>query len=264
VSAWAQSEAATLEFTVRATPSGGRAEKVMRQPFFLLRRSLGEIDAEARAQVAAPELETFASELPASGALKAWIQRTKITKFSGPDFHQALTVDDVMDVPEFRAAYIARNQVMVGLGFPRRKAKLTDRERNPKKWEESEARYWLAVRNYLALHPESKDGMEEHLLEVNPEAAWRNRLERHERVVRQKVLELIHTRYLAGQTETDYEGFARFAGLAPGRYWLTNLWNEVRAGDVQLRWELPLDLRPGRTFYLELTNANARMPAASR
>jgi hypothetical protein len=69
--------------------------------------------------------------------------------------------------------------------------------------------------------------------------------------------QLIHSRYLAARAETDYDGLARISGLAPGRYWLTNLWTEVRAGDVKLRWEIPLELRPGQALYLELNNANS-------
>jgi hypothetical protein len=76
--------------------------------------------------------------------------------------------------------------------------------------------------------------------------------------VRRETERLIHSRFLVGRTETSLQGFARFSAVPPGRYWLTNLWKEARAGDVRLRWELPVELRPGQTLTLELNNANAR------
>lgn len=258
----AQRSDATLEFTVRAAPTHGRPEKVMRQPFYLLRASLPEIEKIARQQVAPPNLESFVDKLNVSPELKEWMRGHETVSLQGNDFLASLTVDDVMNVPEFRRAYVTRNLIMVGLGFPKRKAKLSDREKNPEKWEKSEKRYWEEVRSYLILHPESKDGMDEHLLDLNAAAAWRVQKKSYQRRVRQKVLQLIHSRYLLAQTETDHEGFARLRGLPPGRYWLTNLWHEVRAGDVHLRWELPVELRPGQTLYLELNNANARFAHA--
>jgi hypothetical protein len=41
------------------------------------------------------------------------------------------------------------------------------------------------------------------------------------------------------------------------RYYLTNLWNAARAGDVKLRWELPIELPREQSYRLTLNNANA-------
>lgn len=260
----AQSRLASLEFSVRATPTGGRAEKVMRHPFYLLRASLQEIEKVARQQIASPDLEAFVDELPVSSELKEWMKRNETVTLRGDNFLAALTVEDVMDVPEFRTAYVTRNLIMVGLGFPKRKAKLTDREKNPEKWEKSEKRYWEEVRSYLILHPESKADMDEHLLDITAAVDWNARQQRYEQKIHQRLLRLIDSHYLVARTETDYEGFARLSGLPAGRYWLTNLWNEVRAGDARLNWELPVELHPGQSLYLELNNANARFEPASR
>jgi hypothetical protein len=251
------SASAALEFSVRAAPSTGRAEKVMRHPFYLLRASVKEIEAAARQEVDPPDFDAFVDELTVSPELKAWMKKQKTADLQGDKFLALLTPDAILDVPEFRDAYVTRNLIMVGLGFPKRKAKLTDREKNPEKWEESEKRYWEEVRSYATVHPESRQGMDDHLHEINADAEWRARLERHEQRVHQKFLQLLHARYLVARTETDYDGRARFADIPSGRYWLTTLDNDVRAGDVRLRWELPLQLEPGRTHYLELNNANA-------
>jgi acyl-homoserine lactone acylase PvdQ len=191
-----------------------------------------------------------------SDELKAWIKRTQRTELHGPDFIRSLTPDDVMDVPEFKEAYVNRNLIMVGLGFPRY-PKAGEKQKDPAKYEEAVKRYWAGVRAYVEAHPESKEQMDDHLVEVNPGPAWRAKEQARAQLVRQKMEQLIHSRYLAARAETDYEGLARISGLAPGRYWLTNLWTEVRAGDVKLRWEVPLELRPGQALYLELNNANS-------
>jgi hypothetical protein len=253
-----------LEFAVLATPSGGRPEKVMRHPFYLLRASVGEIEEAARAQATPPDLNAFVDQLKVSPELREWMKRNQMVTTSGDDFLAALTPDDILDVPEFRHAYVTRNLIMVGLGFPKRKAKLTDREKNPAKWEESEKRYWEEVRSYVILHPESKQGMDEHLLDITAGTEWNVRLERHQQEIRQRFLQLVQRDYLVAQAETDLEGRARMTEVSAGRYWLTNLYQTVRAGDVHLRWELPVELRPGQTHYLELTNANALLPSSPR
>lgn len=266
VPAAAQSTAApaTLEFTVLATPSGGRPEKVMRHPFYLLRAGVGEIEEAARAQATPPDLDGFVEQLKVSPELRDWMKRNQVVTLTGDDFLARLNADDILDVPEFRHAYVTRNLIMVGLGFPKRKAKLTDREKNPAKWEESEKRYWEEVRSYAILHPDSKQSMDEHLLEITAATEWNIRLERHQLEIRQRFLQLVQRDYLVAQAETDYEGRARMTGVRAGRYWLSNLYQTVRAGDVHLRWELPVELRAGQTHYLELTNANALLPSASR
>ncbi|MGH9861919.1 MAG: hypothetical protein ACRD35_00695 [Candidatus Acidiferrales bacterium] len=248
---------ATLQFSVRATPTGGRPEKVMRHPFYLLRASLADIEKEVRQKMPAPTLEAFIEELPLSPELKDWMKRNHTVDLVGPAFLNQMTPDDILTVPEFKQAYVTRNAVMVGLGFPKRKAKLTDQQKNPAKWEASEKRYWDEVRAYATLHPDSKQGLDEHLLDITTGTEWKMRLERHEHEVQQRFMQLVHSDYLTAETETDYEGNARFDALRPGRYWLTNLWRDVRSGDVRLHWEVPVELRGGQRHYLELTNANA-------
>ena len=264
VAAQSANAPAALEFTVTATPSAGRPEKVMRHTFYLLRASPEEIEQAARQQVAPPDLDAFIEDLKVGSELKDWMKRNHSVTLTGDEFVAKVTPDDIFNVPEFRHAYVTRNLIMVGLGFPKRKAKATDREKNPAKWEESEKRYWDEVRAYAMLHPDSKQGMDEHLLEITAATDWNIRLDRHEQEVRQRFLQLMHRDYLVAQAETDLEGRARFAAVPAGRYWLSNLLQTVRAGDVQLRWELPVELRPGQSHYLELTNANARLPSSSR
>ena len=252
--AWAQQ--ATLEITVRAAPVGGRAEFVRGHPFYLLRESLETIEAAAAAETPPPSLEEFADTIDLSDGFRAWVKRTGVTELRGEAFLRAVTDDDLMEVPEFFAAYIDANQSMVGMGFPRPKAKLSDREKKPEKWKKAINEYKAKLRAYVELHPDSREGMDRELIEINPGPAWSRRLQAHRESLRKAMLRLIHSRYLAAEAETDLEGRARFSA-PPGRYYVTNLWEPARAGSVRLTWELPIELPAAQSYRFELNNANA-------
>ncbi|MFQ5927187.1 MAG: hypothetical protein ACE5MH_07110 [Terriglobia bacterium] len=259
-----QSALGTIELVVRATPTGGRPEKVMRQPFCLLRASLRAIEAQARAEVGEPDRAAFADTLDVSPPLQAWMKRRGRFELRGEEFTRRLTPDDIMGVPEFLSAYQERNLPFIGFGFPKRKAKPKDRTRNPKKWEESEKRYLAELRAYLELHPESKQGLDEHLTYIDAAARWKALTHQHTQRLQQHTVQLVANRYQVARTETDFEGRARFENISPGQYWITNLWNQVHVGDVHLSWDLPIQLPAGRTLFVELSNANALLPAALR
>lgn len=249
-------QTANLQVTVLASPTAGRPQKVRGHIFYLLSESLATIEQEGLGSVPEPSLEAFTEELDLSDELKDWVKRTQITELQGEPFLSTLTNDDIMNVPEFQTAYISANLTMVGLGFPRPKVKLSDRTKDPEKWDKAYAKYLEEVRSYLELHPESRQGLDQELVELNPGAAWRRSRQQHGTRLRQEILRLIHSRYLAAQAETNLDGVARFS-VPPGRYWLTNLWGEARAGDVRLRWELPIELPQEENYRLTLNNANA-------
>lgn len=256
----ARAQTGTVELVVRATPTGGRAEKVMRQSFYLLRASLRSIEAQARTEVGEADRDTFVDSLEVSAELKAWMKRTRRFELRGEEFTRSLTPDDILNVPEFFDAYQERNIAFVGFGFPKRKAKPKDQARNPKKWAESEKRYRQEVRAYIELHPDSKQGLDEHLTYIDSAARWKAAEQQHAQRVRQHTIQLVEGRFTMRRVETDLEGRARFDNLPPGPYWVTNLWTEVRAGDVTLNWDLGVEVAAGQTVYLELNNANARLP----
>lgn len=256
----AQSATGSIELIVRVTPTGGRAEKVIGQPFHLLRASLREIEAQARREVGEPDRDAFVDTLDVSPELKAWMKRTGRLELRGEEFNRALTPDDIMNVPEFLLAYQERNLPYLGFGFPKRKAKPRDQARNPKKWAESEKRYLEELRGYLELHPESKQGLDEHLTHIDSASRWKAVEHQHAQRVRQHTIQLIESRFRVATAETDAEGRARLDALPSGAYWITNLWNVVRVGDQYLNWDLPVAVTAGRTLYVELTNANASLP----
>lgn len=255
----AQTSQASLEITVIATPTGGRDEPVRGHTFFLLRESLDAIEQTARAENPAPQIEEFADGADLSDALKEWIKRTGVADFRGEKFLKALKPDDVMDITEFHTAYVESNQSMVGLGFPRHKGKLTDREKKPRKWEKQSAAYESRLSAYIVLHPESREAMERELIDLNPGPEWARRQQAYEARLRRAVMRLIHNRYLAGRGETNLDGKLRFVA-PPGLYYVTNLWEPARSGDLMLRWELAVELPAPIAYRFELNNANALEP----
>ena len=224
--------------------------------FYLLREKLSVIEEEARREIPPPPLEPFVDKLKLTDELKEWMKRTEITDLRGDIFLHELTNDDLMEIEEFQAAYLAANLKMLGLGFPRPKVKLSERKKNPEKWAKAHEKYVGEVAAYLELHPESRQHIDEELLEINPGPKWLKVVQRNNRRLRQATERLLHSRYVAAEGETDLEGVVRFQA-PPGRYYLTNLWNEARAGDVKLRWELPIELPREQHYRLTLNNANA-------
>jgi hypothetical protein len=52
------------------------------------------------------------------------------------------------------------------------------------------------------------------------------------------------------------------SNLPAGDYWISSLGLTAAAGDVRLRWDVPVRVLAGQTTRLELTNLNAVNPNA--
>jgi hypothetical protein len=59
------------------------------------------------------------------------------------------------------------------------------------------------------------------------------------------------------QTDTDLDGRASIANLPTGNYWISTLNLDAGAGDVRLKWDVPVTIQGGRSTRVELTNLNA-------
>jgi hypothetical protein len=246
-----------LEFVVRAAPTAGRAEPVRKLSVFLLTKSFAEIQAEAEQAEPQPDFDAFVDSLKVSPELKAWMRRKQTAQLSGSEFTASLTADDILGVPEFFEAYLARNAGDVTIGFPRAKYDERDRERNPEKYEREKQDYLDRIRKTITTAPHTRDGMDIYLTHLDAEQRWRRELAGRRRRVHNRALELAQTRYLTARAETDLEGRAGFVRVPPGRYWLSTLENEAIVGDVRLRWDVPVEVRADTTLRLELSNLNA-------
>ena len=256
----AAAQTGAVEFTARVTPAAGRAEPVRGLPFYLLRKSYTEIRKEADASEPKPDLDAFIDRLQVSKELKAWMKRTHSVNLSGEAFIHRLKVVDIMNVPEFFNAYLERNVGDRSVGFPAPKYRPNDAQRDPQKYEKQKQEYLDAVRKFLVTNPQSADGIDLELTQIDPSHDWEQLEAQRLPAIHRRALELAESRYLAARAETDLDGNGAIRGVAPGDYWLSTLDIDATIGDVRLRWDTPITVRGGQTTRAELSNINAIEP----
>jgi hypothetical protein len=250
-----------IEFTARVSPTGGRPEPVRQLTFYLLRKSLEDIRAEALQSAPAPDLDNFIDALSVSPELKAWMKKHHSVQLSGGDFIKGLSPEDIMNIPEYFKAYMARNVGFKGVGFPEPKFKEKDRDSNPEKYNQQKEQYLAAIRKFVAAVPESVTGIDLDLNDIDPYPKWDVLVHKQRRLQDTHAFELAQERYLVAQSDTDLDGRGSFAGIAAGNYWIGMLGAEAISGDVRLHWDLPVTVRQGETSRIELSNLNASRPS---
>jgi hypothetical protein len=259
----ARAQVSAIEFVARATPSGGVEEPVRGFPFFLLSKSFEDIDKEVEAAHPKADMNAFIDKLEVSAELKAWMKKNQTVSLSGEDFIHKLTVDDLMKVPEFYKAYLDRNSGDRSVDFPKPKFKASDRVKNPEKYNKLEAEYNDAIRKYAEQNPQSVDGIDLDLQDIDPRPRWDKLAAKRGPEVHRNVMDLARSKYLVAQTETNLQGEGFLRDIPPGTYWLSTLDLAADVGDARPRWDVPVRVVPGKTAYVALTNVNAIQPAAS-
>lgn len=257
----AAAQTGSVQFVARVTPSGGEDEPVRTLPFYLLSKSYADIEKEAEAASPAANQDKFIDALDVSKELKAWMKTNHRVSLSGEDFTKMLKADDIMNVPEFFAAYTER---MVGdhtAGFPTPKYKIEDRTKDPAKYDRLVIEYHDAIRAFVIADPGSKDGLDLGLEEVNPGHKWDMVKAKNAAELNRETADLARGKYLVARAETDMQGQGALRGIPPGNYWLGTLNIEAVAGDARERWDVPVTVRAGQPSYLTLTNINAVKPA---
>jgi hypothetical protein len=257
----AAAQTGSVQFVARVTPSGGEDEPVRTLPFYLLSKSYADIEKEAEAASPVANQDKFIDALDVSKELKAWMKTNHRVSLSGEDFTKMLKADDIMNVPEFFAAYTER---MVGdhtAGFPTPKYKLEDRAKNPAKYDLQVTEYHDAIRAFVIADPGSKDGLDLSLEEVNPGHKWDMVKAKNAAELNRETADLARGKYLVARAETDMQGQGALRGIPPGNYWLGTLNIDAVAGDARERWDVPVTVRAGQPSYLTLTNINAVKPA---
>ena len=257
----AAAQTGSVQFVARVTPSGGEDEPVRTLPFYLLSKSYADIQMEAEAASPVANQDKFIDALDVSKELRAWMKKNHRVNLSGEDFSKMLKADDVMNVPEFFAAYTER---MVGdhtAGFPTPKYKLEDRAKDPAKYNRLVTEYHDAIRAFIIADPDSKDGVDLGLEEVNPGHKWDMVKAKNLAELTRETADLARGKYLVARVETDMEGQGALPGIPAGNYWLGTLNIEAVVGDARERWDVPVTVRAGQPSYLTLTNINAVRPA---
>jgi hypothetical protein len=256
----AAAQTGSVQFVARVTPSAGEDEPVRTLPFYLLSKSYADIQKEAEAASPIANQDKFIDALGVSKELKAWMKANHRVNLSGEDFTKMLKADDIMNVPEFFAAYTER---MVGdhtAGFPTPKYKLEDRAKNPAKYDLLVTEYHDAIRTFIIADPDSKDNLDLSLEGVNPGHKWDMVKAKHAAELTSETADLARGKYLVGRAETDLQGQGALRGIPPGNYWLGTLNIEAVVGDTRERWDVPVTVRAGQPSYVSLTNINAVKP----
>jgi hypothetical protein len=250
-----------IEFTARVAPTGGQPEPVRQLTFYLLRKSLEDIRAEALQVAPAPDMDKFIDALSVSPELKAWMKKHNSVQLSGGDFTKSIAPREIIDIPEFFKAYMSRNAAFKGVGFPEPKFKEKDRLSNPEKYDQEKEQYLAAIQKFVSAMPESVEGIDIDLNDVNPFPKWDVLVHKQRRLQESRALELAQERYLVAQSDTDLDGHGSFGSIAPGNYWIGMLGSEAISGDVHLHWDYPVTVRRGETARVALSNLNASRPS---
>jgi hypothetical protein len=246
-----------IEFVALVAPTGGQPEPVRQLTFYLLRKSLEDIRTEAMQTAPATDLDKFIDGLSVSPELKAWMTKNHSVRLSGEDFTKGLTPEDIVEVPEYFKAYMTHNAAFRGIGFPDPKFKEKERNSKPEKYKAQKEEYEAAVRKFIANSPDTKQGMDLDLIDLNPYPKWASLEGKQRQLADTRAFRLAQELYLVAHTDTDLEGRGSFAGIAPGNYWIGMIGTEAISGDVRLHWDFPVTVRQGETARVELSNLNA-------
>ena len=252
----AKTGAGALEFSARITPTAARAEPVRQFTFYILTKSYTDIVKEAEEKDPVPVRDEFINDLKLSAELRAWMKAHDTLDLSAPDIDKLISPEDILGVPEFLLAYQRSNSGGVTSGFPKPKYTDLDRAKYPEKYKKLREEYLAALMKFLRKHPESTTGMELELEGINPQRKWDVlQSARNKRVLR-AAPELAQLKFLARRADTDLEGRASVSGLPPGDYWISTLNLEANAGDLHVRWDVPVKITAGQTARVELSNLN--------
>ena len=250
-------QSGSIEFVIQVTPTGGVQEPVRGFPVFLLSRSYEDIKNEADSAFPEQSLNDFIASLDVSQELKDWMKKNQWISFSGQDFIKKLTPDDVMNVPEFYKAYLARNQGDQATGFPVPKYKDSEKQKDPDKYAKDEQRYKDEIRKYIEQIPETINGIDLNLQDIDPNRKWHDVEAKRAPAVQRRIQYLAQGKYLVARTETNLQGQGFFPSVPAGTYFLSTLNVPATVGDARPTWDVPLTVRPGEVAYSVLSNVDA-------
>lgn len=253
----AQTSTGRLQFTAKITPTAARPEPVRQFTFYILTKSYMDVSKEVEAGDAIPSRDQFIDDLKVSAELKKWLKAHEIMDLTMPGLDKALTPDEIINTPEFLAAYQRANSGGVTDGIPKPKYKEADKAEHPEKYAKQQQEYLAALKKFIQARPETISGMELELESVNPQRKWAQIASDHSKRVRRLAPDVAQTKYLVGKADTDLDGQAALPALPAGNYWISSLSLDVDAGDTRLRWDVPVVIQAGQLTRVELSNLNA-------
>jgi hypothetical protein len=255
--AQAQTDAGALEVFARITPTAARPEPVRQFTFYVLTRSYSEIVKEVEEKDPIPPRDEFIGSLKISPELRAWLKAHDTLDLTEPDLDKLLSPDDILNVPEFLLAYQRSNGGGVTEGLPKPKFTDADKTDHPEKYEKLKQDYLAALKKFIRARPETVSGVELQLEGVNPQRKWAALQNERRKRVQRVAPDMAQLKFLVAKADTDLEGRAAFSGLAPGDYWISTLNLDADAGDMRVRWDVPVKIERGKTAHIELSNLNS-------
>lgn len=246
-----------LEIVARITPTAAHPEPVRAFTFYILTKSYADICKEVEGGEVVPPKEKFIDGLDVTKELKEWMKKHDVIDLTQPDLDKMVSVNDVMNIPEFLAAYQRSNSGGVTRGMPKPKFTEQEKKDHPDKYEKDKQDYMNALKKFIQQNPATIMGIELELDGVNPQRKWALLNSNHKRNIERFSPEVAQTKYLLTKFDTDLEGHAVISNLPPGNYWISSLNLDASAGDARERWDVPVTVQPGRTIRIELTNLNA-------
>lgn len=264
VAALAVAQDGAIQFVANGTPSGGLEEPVRGFPFFLLSKSFEQIEADAAASDPKPDMDAFIAKLDVSPELKAWMKKNHCVSLTGEEFLRKLTPADVLGVPELRRAYMERNAGDQSVDFPKPKYKASDEQKNPAKFKKESDEYRETLLHYIAAYPQTLEGLDLSLTDVDPGSRWSILLARRTPEIQRRALDLAQSKYLVARAQTDLQGQAVLQNVPPGQYWISTLDVAADVGDVHLKWDVPVTVLPGQTASVALSNVNCVQASPDR
>lgn len=246
-----------IDLSARIAPTGAHPEPVRQFTLYILTKSYGDIKKEIEAQNALPTLDEFVDKWPCSPELKKWMKAHQVVDLTSPDIDQLFTVDDIMNTPEFFAAYERSNSGGVTKGLPQPKYREADKQSNPDRYQKQKDEFLAATRKFIETNSYTIQGMELELTGINPKPAWEKIHNERDRKVAQLAPDTAQLKYLAAKVDTDLDGHALVSGLPPGIYWVSSLGAEASSGDRHVTWDVAVKVLPGQTTHVELTNLNS-------
>jgi hypothetical protein len=255
--ALAQSNSGALELTARITPTAARPEPVRQFTFYLLIRSYSDVVKEVEEKDPIPPRDQFIDSLKVSPELRAWLKSHDTLDLAEPDMDKLLTPEDILNVPEFLLAYQRSNSGGVTEGLPKPKFTDADKTDHPEKYEKQKQEYLNSLRKFIRSRPETVSGVELELDGVNPQHKWAALQNERRKRVQRVAPDVAQLKFLVAKGETDLEGHATISGIAPGEYWISTLNLDANAGDMRVRWDVPVKIESGKATRIELSNLNS-------
>ncbi len=255
--AYAQTDSGGLELIARITPTAARPEPVRQFTFYVLTKSYSEIVKEVEEKDPVPPRDQFIDGLKVSPELRTWLKGHDTLDLTEPDLDKLLTPDDILNVPEFLLAYQRSNSGGVTNGLPKPKYTEADKTEHPEKYEKLKQEYLVNLKKFVRSRPESVSGVELELDGVNPQRKWAALQNDRRKRVQRVAPDVAQLKFLAAKADTDLEGRASLSGLTPGDYWISSLNLDADAGDMRVRWDVPVKIERGKTVRIELSNLNS-------